>query len=114
MASWLKGRTEGPVVVLSSPAARARETAESLTPSPVLEPRLAPGASPRQLLAAAGWPAGTGTVVAVGHQPDLGRAAALLLFGEPRDLNMKKGAAWWFREKGGEVTLLATIAPDLA
>ena len=114
VASWLKERMEGQALVLTSPAARSRETAEALTPSPRIEPILAPGASSRALLAASGWPSGSGVVVVVGHQPDLGRTAALLLFGEERDMNMKKGAAWWFRDRGGEVTLLAAVGPEHA
>lgn len=113
VASWLKTRIEAPVTVLSSPAARAVETAEVLGKPPRVEPALSPGATPARVLQTAGWPSGAGTVVVVGHQPDLGRTAALLLFGQERDISVKKGAAWWFREKGGEVVLLATITPDL-
>ena len=63
--------------VVSSPLLRARETATELgLGEPVVDERLAPGASPDDLRGAAD---GRGeTVVVVGHQPDCGRAAAAL------------------------------------
>jgi phosphohistidine phosphatase len=68
------------------------------------------------VLAAAGWPE-NGSVVVVGHQPTLGRVAALLLSGEEADWVIKKGAIWWFtnRVRGGEAqtVLRAVMAPDL-
>jgi phosphohistidine phosphatase len=66
-----------PDAVLSSPLLRARETATALgLGDPVADERLAPGATPDDVRAAA---RGRGeTVVVVGHQPDCGRAAAAL------------------------------------
>lgn len=69
-----------PDAVLSSPLLRARETAAGIAQVVGVEPesdeRLAPGASPDDIRAAA---TGRGeTVVVVGHQPDCGRAAAAL------------------------------------
>lgn len=63
--------------VLSSPLLRARETARALgLGEPEADERLAPGATPDDVRAAA---RGRGeTVVVVGHQPDCGRAAAAL------------------------------------
>jgi phosphohistidine phosphatase len=72
-------RAEGlePDAVLSSPLLRARETAAALgLGEPEVDHRLAPGAAPNDVRAAA---AGRGeTVIVVGHQPDCGRAAAAL------------------------------------
>ncbi len=67
-----------PDAILTSPLRRARETAAALDlgPAPEVEERLAPGASPDDVRAAA---RGRGdTVLVVGHQPDCGRAAAAL------------------------------------
>jgi phosphohistidine phosphatase len=66
--------------VLSSPLLRARETAAEIAKAVGVEvepdERLAPGAEPDDVRAAA---FGRGeTVVVVGHQPDCGRAAAAL------------------------------------
>jgi phosphohistidine phosphatase len=72
-----------PDVVLSSPLLRARETAAEIAKAVGVEAqpdeRLAPGADPDDVRAAA---SGRGeTVVVVGHQPDCGRAAAALTGG---------------------------------
>jgi phosphohistidine phosphatase len=69
-----------PDAVLTSPLLRARETAAEIGRALGVEPesdqRLSPGATPDDIRAAA---SGRGeTVVVVGHQPDFGRAAAVL------------------------------------
>jgi phosphohistidine phosphatase len=69
-----------PDAVLSSPLLRARETAVAIAKAVggevETDDRLAPGADPDDVRAAA---AGRGaTVVVVGHQPDCGRAVAAL------------------------------------
>lgn len=69
-----------PDAVLTSPLARARETAEILAAElgaePIAEDRLRPGATADGLREAAGGRGGV--VVAVGHQPDCGEIAAAL------------------------------------
>jgi len=66
-----------PDAVVTSPLLRARETAAALDcGAPEIDERLAPGATPDDIRAAA---ADRGdVVVVVGHQPDCGRAAAVL------------------------------------
>lgn len=116
MAQWLKERLPRDAKVLSSPATRALQTAAALVDEPRIVSALDVGAGPAAVLAAAGWP-DNGTVVVVGHQPTLGRVAALLLAGEEQDWSVKKGAIWWFsnRVRGGEpqTILRAVMAPDL-
>jgi phosphohistidine phosphatase len=117
MAAWLNSRLPQTCRVLSSPAARARQTAEALNRKIETLPALAPGASVQAMLKAAGWPGGDDECVLIaGHQPDLGEAAAHLLGGRG-SLSIKKGGAWWFssrdRAPGSEVVLRAVIAPDL-
>ena len=70
--------------VLSSPLLRARETARGLgLGEPVVDERLAPGASASDMCDAAR--SRGETVVVVGHQPDCSRAVAELTGGaEPR------------------------------
>ncbi|MBI5792167.1 MAG: histidine phosphatase family protein, partial [Rhodocyclales bacterium] len=52
-----------------------------------------------------------------GHQPTLGRVAALLLGGAEDDWTVKKGAVWWFsnrtREGETQTVLRGVISPDL-
>lgn len=116
MAAWLKSRLPRETKVLTSPATRAIRTARYLVDEPEVVRALDVGATPAAVLAAAGWPE-NGSVVVVGHQPTLGRVAALLLSGEEADWVIKKGAIWWFtnRVRGGEAqtVLRAVMAPDL-
>ena len=117
VAEWLTARLPGRYALLVSPARRARETADALGTRYKVVERLAPGAATGAILEASGWPAHKGAVVVVGHQPDLGQVAALLLAGAEADWSVRKGGLWWLsnRERGGEtqVVLRAVIAPDL-
>jgi phosphohistidine phosphatase len=117
VSEWLVARLPSRYTVLSSPAKRARETADSLGVRYKIVERLAPGAAPPDILAAAGWPLHKGAVIVIGHQPDLGRAAAALLAGAPAQWSVKKGGLWWLnnREREGErqVVVRAVLSPDL-
>ena len=116
MAIWLERHLPDSVRVLTSPATRAQETAETLGRKVVILPELAPGADAVQLLHAAGWPDSRHAVLIIGHQPALGRAASLLLLGEEQDLSMRKGAVWWItnrvRDDEFRPSLRAAICPD--
>ena len=117
MAEWLVARLPSRFTVLASPARRARETADVLATRYKIVERLAPGAAPADILEAAGWPAHKGAVIVIGHQPDLGRVAAVLLSGAEAGWSLKKGGLWWLsnREREGEaqVVVRAVISPDL-
>lgn len=118
IARWLAKRLPEGTKILVSPAVRAQQTAAALERAVVTDRRIDVGATASAVLSAAGWPNGAGAVVVVGHQPSLGRAAALALTGTPADWSIRKGAAWWLkrRARGGEVevVLRAVIGPDLA
>ncbi len=116
MAVWLKERLPARTRILVSPAERTQQTAHALGLAFELEPRVGVGADAADLIAAADWPEGGGkrsAVVIVGHQPTLGRLAALLLSGTEADWGIKKGAVWWFsnrlREGGMHAELRAVI-----
>lgn len=117
VARWLKARLPDDCLILVSPATRARQTAEALHLDFETAPDIDVGVSPRQVLAATGWPGRGGTVLVVGHQPTLGQVAAQLLAGTDAEWPVKKAAVWWFesRERGGrpEAVLRAVIGPDL-
>ncbi len=116
MAEWLAARLPSRHAVLSSPARRARETADALATRYKIVERLAPGAAPADILEAAGWPSHKGAVVVIGHQPDLGRVAAVLLSGAVAEWSIKKGGLWWLsnREREGlnQVVVRAVLAPE--
>ena len=77
MADWLRAHVPGNYTVVASPAVRAQETAAALGVKVESDITLAPGASVADITSAAQRRAGL--VIVVGHQPDLGRAAAQLL-----------------------------------
>ncbi len=117
VARWLKKRLPADARILVSPAARAVQTAQALGLPYEESPKIGTGVSASSLLGAAGWPQAGGTVVIVGHQPTLGRAAALLMTGDAADWSVRKGALWWFtcrsRNDSMGTVLRAVITPDL-
>jgi phosphohistidine phosphatase len=117
VATWLKPHLPRQVRILVSPATRTQQTAAALELPFVTSREIGVGATAGDLLRAAAWPDAGGTVVVVGHQPTLGRVAAVLLAGKEADWSIKKGAVWWFarrvREGNGQVVLRAVVGPDL-
>lgn len=117
MAVWLKSRLPQDLCILVSPAKRALQTAAALELDFSTLEEIAPGASPHALLKAAQWPRGDHSVLIVGHQPTLGKVAALLLGGQGASLNIKKGGVWWFTSRTHfgryESVLRAVVSPDL-
>jgi phosphohistidine phosphatase len=117
MAEWLQHRLPASYAVLASPAERTRQTALALGVPFRTVPGLAPGASSASILDIAEWPDRNGTVIVVGHQPDLGNLAALLVSGSEADWTVKKGGLWWFtnrvRNDESQVVVRAVMAPDL-
>lgn len=117
MGEWLKQRLPKDTRVLVSPSLRTQQTALALALDFETLEALAPGASVSNVLKAAGWPDGGGTVVIVGHQPTLGSVAAKLLANAEDCWSVKKGAVWWFAQRGraelAETTLLAVISPQM-
>jgi phosphohistidine phosphatase len=116
IAAWLRPRLPEGARVLVSPARRCVETAHALTRHYEELPELGPTRDTSDLLGAIGWPDLTDTVVVVGHQPTLGRIAALLIGGKESNWSVKKGAVWWIarrsREDETQHVIRAVIAPD--
>lgn len=112
VAQWLRERLPADYELISSPAARAKETAEALRSNMRIDGSLAPGASPAAYISASGWPRGERTIVVVGHQPDLGALLAQLVAGRQSDWRLQKGALWWL-EAGEPPLVKAVVSPDL-
>jgi phosphohistidine phosphatase len=115
-ARWLHQHLPRKRKVLVSPAERTQQTANALELPYEIEPKLGIGASAMDVLTAAGWRDQSGAVLIVGHQPTLGRVAALLLGGTEADWSIKKGGIWWFsrrvRNGSAEAVLRAVLNPD--
>jgi phosphohistidine phosphatase len=79
IGSWLAHAGTTPDRVLVSPARRARQTwARTGGPAPVVEPRIYDNTVEALLAAAAETPDDVGVLVVVGHNPSIGRLAAVL------------------------------------
>ncbi|MDR5854956.1 histidine phosphatase family protein [Caballeronia sp. LZ062] len=118
MAKWLRARIGDDAIFLASPATRTIQTAEAFGDRYRVVDDLAPGKTAKNVLDAAGWPDGAGqTVVVIGHQPTLGRVAALLLTGHEAEWPVKKSGIWWFqgrtRSGDGQIVVRAVMCPDL-
>jgi phosphohistidine phosphatase len=121
VAEWLRKRTPKDARVLVGPALRTQQTGEALGLPVEVCQELGPKRQAGDLLAASGWPNGSGkrrgTLVMVGHQPALGEFAALLLGGSEDAWTIRKGCLWWFsqrvREGETRTVLRAVITPDL-
>jgi phosphohistidine phosphatase len=117
MGEWLERRLPKDARVLVSPSLRTQQTALALLYNFETVDALAPGASVSDVLKAAGWPNGSGTVVIVGHQPTLGAVAAKLLADTDDCWSVKKGAVWWLAQRGrpelADNTLIAAISPQM-
>lgn len=121
IAAWLSDRLPKHLRIIASPALRCQQTAAALALPFETDKRLAVDGNVTGLLVAAGWPDGgdngSRAVLVVGHQPTLGRTAALLLAGEEADWTIKKSALWWFsnRTRRGETQtiLKAVLSPEL-
>jgi len=110
MAKWLRTQLPQQYTVLASPATRAQQTAAALGARIHTEKTLAPGATPAAIAAAAAKHAGL--VIVVGHQPDLGRAAARLVARADAEWHIEKGAIWWLAGKE-PARIKAVLSPDL-
>lgn len=117
MARWLHDHLPKKLRILVSPTERTQMTAHALGLPFEIERKIGVGADTADLIAAAGWPDHDGAVLLVGHQPSLGRLAALLLAGTEDDWTIKKGGLWWFsnrtREGETQTVLRAVVNPDL-
>ena len=109
MAKWLRARLPKDYTLLASPAVRAQQTADALGAKIVTDIALAPGATVADIVQAA--ERYKGVVIIVGHQPDLGRAAAQLV-GAPGEWSVEKGAIVWLAG-GRPARIKAFLPPEL-
>jgi phosphohistidine phosphatase len=114
MATWLRPRLPNDYRLLASEAVRSQQTAAFLSKRLEIIPSFNPGAEPAAVLDSLGLPEGNdnkNTVVLVGHQPYIGRVAALLLADKDLEWSVKKGALWWIdlRNNAGDAELTARL-----
>lgn len=117
MAAWLDANLPDNCRILVSPTKRTVQTAESLQRKYRIVPEIGPDADPSSILAAANWPNSKEAVLVIGHQPTLGRTAALLIAGLEQDWRIRRGNVWWIaqRQRGESEKsnfLRAVITPE--
>jgi len=95
MACWLLERLPKRLRILVSPSERAQMTAHALGLAFETLPRIGIGADAADVMAAISWPNYGGATLVIGHQPTLGRVAALLVSGVEADWKIKKSGIWW-------------------
>lgn len=115
MAKWLKRQLRGKTpTLIASGARRSQQTLAAFSREYQVDVQLNPGASVAAYLAAQH---GEGLVVIVGHQPEIGRVASLLLSGREVEWTVKKGAIWWLQqredEEGVRYFLRAMMTPQM-
>jgi phosphohistidine phosphatase len=105
MAHWLLPRLPADLLILSSPAVRARQTVEALGLPFSMSDALAKNSSGAAMRDAAGWPDNPRNVMLVGHQPMLGELLMLLLGTTTPIYGLPKAGFWWLsaRRSGGRV-----------
>ena len=117
MADWLRRHLPGDIRLLASPALRTHQTLSALALPFEQHADFGLDTTATRFLAATGWPDGEGSVLVAGHQPTLGRVAALALTGQEQSWSVKKGSVWWLslrdREEPGHVLLRAVMIPQL-
>ena len=104
MAAWLKQQIPSSTSLrcLASQALRSQQTLAAYTDDFTVLPSLNPSVSAGHYLSvfqACAAQASTDLVAIVGHQPEIGRVASLLLTGCEADWSVKKGAIWWLRQR---------------
>jgi len=115
MAAWLAPRLPATTRILASPALRCQQTVAALGRPATTVDAIAPGAAAQAVLDAAGWPAGGGAVLIVGHQPTLGETAARAVGEGDEHWRLRKGAVCWLRNDPGDpgaVAVHARKTPD--
>jgi phosphohistidine phosphatase len=117
VATWLRAHLPQELRILASPAMRAQQTAAALGLPFETTELVGPDAGVSDVIAASNWPDDNGAVLIVGHQPTLGRLAALLLSGREADWAFKRGSLWWFgnrvRKNETQTVLRTVVASDL-
>ena len=116
-AAWLDRQLPEGTRIWVSPARRCEQTALALGRKFRIRQELAPDATPEALLALAQWPMAKNPTLIIGHQPTLGRCIAQLVGLLESDCPVKKGAAWWLRNRlrdGLSQTVVVTVqSPEI-
>lgn len=116
VGAWLDGQLPEQCRVLVSPAVRCRQTADGLGRRYTVHEALGTGTTAEAMLEACGWPNHRFPALVVGHQPQLGELAALILAGAKQDWKIRKAAVMWIASADAEDELpfiRLAVGPEL-
>lgn len=97
MARWLNQHLPDDLLLLSSPALRAFQTAGALKFTINVHQALKPNAALCEILDCLSEVEPQQNVLLVGHQPWLGQLVGHLLGFDSAEISIEKGATWWLR-----------------
>lgn len=116
VGSWLNGQLPEQCRVLVSPAVRCRQTADGLGRRYTVHEALNTDTTPEAILEACGWPNHRFPALLVGHQPQLGELAALILAGARQPWKIRKAGVMWIKGSDAEDNLpfiRLAVGPEL-
>lgn len=122
MASWLDRQLPANCKILCSPAERTVQTVMALDRKYRVCEALAPESSLQSMLDACRESQRGEPILIVGHQPNLGRMASLLLTGTEQPWTLRKGGILWIAKRGQKfedeesniLYIKAALIPELA
>lgn len=116
VGAWLDGQLPEQCRVLVSPAVRCRQTADGLGRRYTVHESLNTDTTPEAILEACGWPNHRFPALVVGHQPQLGELAALILAGASQPWKIRKAGVMWIKGSDAEDNLpfiRLAVGPEL-
>jgi phosphohistidine phosphatase len=97
VGEWLNGQLPEQCRILVSPAVRCLQTADGLGRRYTTHDALNTDTTPERMLEACGWPDNRFPALLVGHQPQLGQLAALILAGSAQPWKIRKAGVFWIK-----------------
>jgi phosphohistidine phosphatase len=116
VGAWLNGLLPEQCRILVSPAVRCRQTADGLGRRYTVHDALDTETTPEAMLDACGWPGHRFPALLVGHQPQLGELAALILAGAKQPWKIRKAGVLWIKGSDAEDNLpfiRLAVGPEL-
>lgn len=105
VGAWLDQQLPEQCRVLVSPAGRCRQTADGLGRRYTVHEALDTGSTPERMLEICGWPGHRFPALLIGHQPQLGELAALILAGSKQPWKIRKAGVFWIKGSDAEDNL---------
>lgn len=116
MGAWLDQQLPEQCRILVSPARRCQQTADGLGRRYTVHDTLNTDSTAQRMLETCGWPDHRFPALLVGHQPQLGELAALILAGQQQPWKIRKAGVLWIAGSDGEDKLpfiRLAVGPEL-